>query len=396
MSYLPLSTKTIKVIKATAPVVAPRATAITSNFYPRLFKNHPEVSTFFNKAHQVNGTQPQALADAVVAYASHIDKLEAVGGAVAKINHRHCALGVTPPFYPAVHESLLASIAEVLGDTVTPEIGEAWSNAVMALGEICIGEEEKLYQLVEQREGGWRGYKEFTLIKKTQVGIDTVAFDFQACDNPDAKIDFSPGQYLSIRCDAASPTPRHYTVTSKPGENILQCTTRHVKAIGGKPEGAMSGYMHTQMKEGDVVKLAPPFGLFTKDVVLGGAGGKDTTNDNINDDVVFITAGIGITLARSLSTNVNCIGMIHVDKSVDHTGALVEGIEKDADISVQGLYGLSRSDVRDTIHGITEANPKNVHYALCGPLGFMRSAKEALETGGAKNVHYELFGTGSM
>ena len=45
----------------------------------------------------------------------------------------------------------MGSIGHVLGDAVTPEIGEAWSNAVMALAEICINEEEKLYKAAEQR-----------------------------------------------------------------------------------------------------------------------------------------------------------------------------------------------------------------------------------------------------
>lgn len=379
--YMPMSAKTIELIKATAPVVAPHATTITQNFYPRLFRDNPEVGIFFNKTNQAKGTQSKAVAGAVVAFASNIDNLGALGGAVGKICNRHCGLGVAPNFYQAVHDALLASVVEVLGDAVTPEIGEAWSNAVMALAEILIETEEGMYQAAEKREGGWRGYKDFVLSHKERVGEDTVEFRFVATDNPDGGIQFAPGQYLSIRCDAGCPTPRHYTVTSNPGDPFLQCTTRHVKEAGGNPAGVLSSYMHTKMQEGDKVQLAPPFGVFTKNDV------------KLNKDTVFVTAGIGITLARSLAKDVQVAGHIHVDRGNDYTESIVSGIESDCGVKATRLYGEKREDILDAIKAA--ANP-NADFVLCGPLGFMKDAKTALECGGAKNIHYELFGTGSM
>lgn len=381
-----MSAKTIETVKATAPVVAPLATQITADFYPRLLGNNPSAWAFFNKTNQAKGLQQQALADAVIAYASNIENLGVLGPTVQKISHRHCALGVTPEFYTLVHDTLMASIGEVLGDAVTPDIGEAWSNAVMALAEICIGEEEGLYSFAEQRPGGWRGYKDFTLVKKSQVGTDTVSFDFSAVDAPDVGIGFTPGQYLSIRCpESGSAAPRHYTVTSSPGDSVLQCTTRHVKGDGSSPDGVVSTFMHTQLGEGDVVQLAAPFGVFTKEAALAEAG-----------SVKFVTAGIGITLARALSRpgGVATSGMLHVDRSDGHTAAVVDEMKADILGPTDALYGKSRSDVMAAIEEY--GSSADADFVLCGPVPFMRAARDALAAGGAKSVRFELFGTGNM
>jgi len=57
---------------------------ITRRFYDRLFSDHPQVKAYFNEAHQAVGTQPRALATAVLAYAAHIDKLEALKDALSR------------------------------------------------------------------------------------------------------------------------------------------------------------------------------------------------------------------------------------------------------------------------------------------------------------------------
>jgi len=382
-SYLPMSQETIDVIKATAPVVGPKAPEITATFYPTLFKNAPAALQFFNKANQMKGAQSEALADAVVAYATNIDNLEVLGPAVQKINHRHCALGVTPELYGIVHDNLMEAVGKVLGDAVTPEIGQAWSNAVMALAEIMIGEEEKLYQVIEGRQGGWRGFKEFELVKKEKVAEDTVSFDFAPTDGYSGGFEYEAGQYLSIRLPASSgvEAPRHYTVTSVSGGNTLQCTTRRV---AGEPEGAASTYMHKTLAEGDKVTLSAPCGVFTDAQTFNGG------------PVAFVTAGIGITPALSLAPAASNIkGAIHIDRSADFDG-LSSRLENHG-INVQKMYGANHSDVVAAIGEFATAQgAADTHFVMCGPMGFMQGANQALKDAGVKHIHYEKFGTGSL
>lgn len=400
-SYLPMSEQTISVIKATAPVVAPKAYEITEKFYPILFRDYPVALDFFNKTNQKKGSQSTALGDAVIAYASNIDNLEVLTGPVQDIQQRHCALGVTPDLYGAVHASLMKAIAEVLGDIVTPEIADAWSNAVFALAEICWTGEEELYKKAEARKGGWREYKEFELVKKTKVCEDTVSFDFKATDGYEDGYEYDAGQYLTIRInDGENKVRRHYTVTSSPSsaddKAIFQCTTRLCKGRGDNPDGAMSSFMHSdKFAVGTIVQLAAPFGLYS----APGLKFEEGT------PVAFVTAGIGATPALALSKEgfVSVKGALHIDRNAEYGQGLVDKLAANmeangADSStIQSMFGQSREARTEAIKEFG-AKHNDCDFICCGPLGFMKSAMKTLEEAGIESdkIHCEMFGTGSV
>jgi nitric oxide dioxygenase len=392
-----MSDETISVIKATAPVVAPLAHKITELFYPILFRDYPIALDFFNKANQKKGLQSAALGDAVIGFASNIDNLGAITGVVTSIQQRHCALGITPDLYAAVHASLMKAIVEVLGDAVTPEIGEAWSNAVLALAEICWTGEEALYKKTENRKGGWRGFKEFELVKKTKVGEDTVSFDFKSADGYSEGYEYDAGQYLTIKViNGDNKMRRHYTVTSSPkDDNIFQCTTRRVNGRGNDPDGAMTSFMHSdKFAIGTKVELSAPFGTYS-------APGLKL---NENSPVAFVTAGIGATPALALSKEgfVSVKGALHVDRNADYGQGLVDKMNYNlqangTNAKVIPLFGMSRSDVYDEIKKFG-GEKKECDFICCGPLPFMGSALKALMEGGidGDRIHCEMFGTGSV
>ena len=126
-----LSDATITLVKATVPVLRTHGEAITTRFYERLLAA-PEIAAMFDPAHQRDGSQPRALAAAVLAYAEHIDNLAALAGAVERIAHKHVAVQVRAEQYDVVGANLLAAISDVLGDAATPPILAAW-------GAFCAG-----------------------------------------------------------------------------------------------------------------------------------------------------------------------------------------------------------------------------------------------------------------
>ena len=65
----------LALIQATVPLLKSRGEEITRHFYRVMLSEHPELKAFFNEAHQAEGTQARALAGAVLAYASHIDRV---------------------------------------------------------------------------------------------------------------------------------------------------------------------------------------------------------------------------------------------------------------------------------------------------------------------------------
>src|SRR4051812_30641762 len=105
-----LSDKTIDLVKATVPALETHGIAITQRMYERMFQN-PDIRDLFNQSHHgETGSQPKALAAAVVAYARNIDNLGALASRVERIAQKHVGLNILPEHYPAVAESLLGAI----------------------------------------------------------------------------------------------------------------------------------------------------------------------------------------------------------------------------------------------------------------------------------------------
>lgn len=378
-----MNQSTIDIVKATAPLVAEHAEEITRVFYETMFRNNPEASQFFNVANQSAGRQSKALANAIIAYALNIDNLGALGDAVELIASKHCGLQVLPEHYPIVHDNLLIAVAEVLKPAVTPEIGAAWSEAVNFLAKLLIDNEEGRYAAAEARSGGWRGWKNFTVnsIKDLSTGVKT--FRFVPADGSSGPFEFTPGQYLSIRVDLKGDgtytSPRHYTVTSKPGDNFFEVS---IKKIDG---GVVSTYLHDVLAVGGMVQLSPPFGPFT----LVSNAMKP----------VLVSAGIGRTPMKSFidalknagTTNVKTI---HVDKNqaavpfYDHFEEVNTGNNQ-----YYFTEKLGRPVVNDIASALVNEVGADCMYYLCGPTSFMGGMAHGLIAAGVKkeNLKWEAF-----
>ena len=98
------------IVQSTVPLLESGGEALTTHFYKILLAEHPEVRPFFNQAHQANGDQPRALANGVLMYARHIDRLEQLGGLVSTIINKHVSLQIEPAHYPVVGACLLRAI----------------------------------------------------------------------------------------------------------------------------------------------------------------------------------------------------------------------------------------------------------------------------------------------
>jgi nitric oxide dioxygenase len=95
-----LSDKTIAIVKATIPVLEAHGLEITQAMYRRLFEND-DIRQLFNQSHQgPHGSQPKALAGAILAYASHIENPAVLASAIERIAQRHAGLNILPEHYP--------------------------------------------------------------------------------------------------------------------------------------------------------------------------------------------------------------------------------------------------------------------------------------------------------
>lgn len=143
-----LSARSAPVVRATLPVVGASLTTITDLFYLRMFEERPELLRhLFNRTNQATGAQREALVSSVAAFATLLVERpdERPDAVLARIAHKHVSLGITADKYPLVGRHLLAAVAEVLGDAVTPEVAAAWDEVYWLMANALIAMEARLY-----------------------------------------------------------------------------------------------------------------------------------------------------------------------------------------------------------------------------------------------------------
>ncbi len=140
------SAAAMEIVKSTAPALEKHGVEITTAMYARLFRN-AEIAAMFDRAAQQSGEQPRRLANAILAYAKNIDKLQNLGPAVQRMVARHVETGVKAEHYPCVAEALLPAIRDVLGaDVATDAVLAAWGEAYWMLADLLIAAETPAYE----------------------------------------------------------------------------------------------------------------------------------------------------------------------------------------------------------------------------------------------------------
>ncbi len=384
-----LSPDTIAIIKATVPVLQQHGEQITQHFYRILFRDYPATKAYFNQAHQAAGTQPRALAGAILAYAAHIDRLEALGDALPLIIQKHVSLDIRPEHYPIVGACLLRAIREVLGEAATDAIIDAWGQAYGQLADLLIAAEESVYAATASRPGGWRGSRKFRVVGKARESDVITSFYFEPADGGEL-LAFQPGQYLTILLNVdGQPLRRNYSLSDAPGKPYYRISVKR------EAQGVASNYLHDHVQIGSEVELLPPAGEF----VL-----RET-----NRPLVLLTGGVGITPALAMLNSVAHSGrpieFIHAALN-SSTHAFREHVDQLAarHENIRPFYIYDQALRHDTPHAegfisselLAQRLPadRDVDLYFLGPKPFMRSAfKIARELGiPPQQVKFEFFG----
>ncbi|GAA3633610.1 FAD-binding oxidoreductase [Streptomyces sp. S1A] len=387
-----LSEKSTAVVRATLPAIGAAIGDITPVFYRRMFAAHPELlRDLFNRGNQANGTQSRALAGSIAVFATmlleHPDRRP--DAMLARIAHKHAALGITADQYTIVHRHLFDAIAEVLGEAVTPEVAEAWDEVYWLMAGALIAMEARLYAASGLGDGDvWRPWK---VVGRTEETAEVATFVLRPADGGPVP-PFRPGQYVSVQValpDGARQI-RQYSLSCAPDGDDRRIS---VKRVGGDPAGEVSNRLHENVREGDVLTVGAPFG----DVAL----------DDGDDPVLLASAGIGCTPMVSMLAHLAATGsprrttVVHGDRT-ESSHAFREQTEQltaklpDAALHVwyerpEGEWPAERTGLVD-LSGVEI--PEGVRAYLCGPVPFMRSVRTQLLERGvpASRIHYESFG----
>lgn len=383
-----LSQETRTIIKATAPVLAQHGTTITTEFYRSMFEAHPELLNVFNHANQAKGRQQTALANTVYAAAVHIDNLEAILPSVVQIAHKHVSLGIVPEQYPIVGEFLLKAIKTVLGDAATPEIINAWAEAYGVIADVFISVEKGMYDQAAEQNGGWRLFKDFTVVEKVQESDLITSFYLKPADGSTVPT-YQPGQYISVRVKIPGEQYmmiRQYSLSKAADAETFRISVK--REDDQDPNGKVSVYLHDQLEVGGVVEVTPPAGEFVLD-------------ESRQTPVVFLAGGVGITplmsmTERLLQTSANRpIHFYHAARS-EKDAAFADALTKlDAEQEhLSYISFFSETDGQFITREVLANVPQNADIYVCGPVGFMESMIANLIDLGfsQEQIHYEFFG----
>jgi nitric oxide dioxygenase len=397
----PLSETTIAIIKATVPALEAHGLAITNRMYDRLFRT-AAIRDLFNQSHHgETGSQPKALATAVLAYARNIDNLAALGGAVERIVQKHVALNILPEHYPFVADALLGAIGDILGNAASDAILAAWGEAYWFLAELLIGWEAAVYRDLAARPGGWNGWRDFVVERVVDESSIIRSFTLVPADGG-VVVRHRPGQYLGFALDAPGigTLRRTYSISCAPNDRAYRITVKR-EAAPGVPAGAASNWLHDHALPGTVLRVAPPAGDFF----------LDTQADS---PVVLASGGVGLTpLASMLETIVATQperptfwvhgaqnGRVHAMRNhVRQLTADAPGVQATT-FYAEPLPG-DRAGVAFDVHGLISARWLAQHTPLdratvylCGPKPFLRSLVGGLLAEGVPSVRirYEFFG----
>ncbi|MET7451953.1 globin domain-containing protein [Streptomyces sp. NPDC005574] len=393
-----LSAESAVLVRATLPAVAGALDEITTRFYGTMFADRPELlDGMFNRGNQASGAQRRALAGSIAAFATalleHPDTRPDT--LLARIAHKHAAVGVTEDQYAIVHKYLFGAIAGVLGDAVTPEVAAAWDEVYWLMAGALTGQEARLYQDAGVRPGEiWR---QWTVVERRTETADVVSFLLRPTDGEPAPRAHA-GQYVSVRVRMTDGVRqlRQYSLSSAPGGELRRITVKRVAADALGPDGEVSNLLHDRVREGDELTLSAPFGDVFLDEPAEATG-----------PLVLVSAGIGCTPMHGILAHLAALGstrpvlVLHADRSpADHalraeTHDLVGRLPGGRALFWYERPGPEEVDARTGLMDLGDTElPDGATVFLCGPLAFMRPVRGQLLKAGvpARNIRYEVFG----
>jgi NAD(P)H-flavin reductase len=264
-------------------------------FYSHLFLSHPETRRMFPVSMM---HQRDRLVAALVHVVSKVDDLDNLAPVLQQLGRDHRKFGALAEHYPAVGESLLATLAHFAGDEWTPELAADWSAAYGLVAQVMVE--------AAQEASGEPPWWDAKVIAHERRTIDVAVMRVQ----PESVVAYEPGQSVSIETELRPRLWRYYSIACAPREDAA--LDFHVQSRDGGP---VSSALVRHVSVGDIVRLGPPVGQLTLDP------GSDR-------DLLMVAGGTGIAPMKAL---IEQLARQEIPRRVD----LFLGTR-----SVRGLYDL--------------------------------------------------------
>lgn len=322
-------------IRMTAPIIANRSSETANKFYSIFFTRYPQYKELFSLHSSTSGDSPvynehmTAVTKCPIAYASNVQRnvsgsqIRAMAktiitfltslfnetgsdycNMIEKIANKHVSHHITHEMYPHLSECLLSAIYDILDEVALPRIRTVWNRAFWSLAQQLMQREDSIIAHSVTHNHGWVGFRPF--ITKKHIESESVCSIYLTpVDNQIPLPVFLPGQYVTIRIRSCENNIiyRNYSLSGPPGKEYFRIS---VKRIHG---GEASCFIHDRLISGDIIDVSIPCGTFTLD--------PNMSPSTIPDEIIFISAGIGISPLISMLSSITDSYISHSFNAID-------------------------------------------------------------------------------
>ncbi|MQA34448.1 globin domain-containing protein [Modestobacter roseus] len=235
-------------------------------FYSHLFLTHPETREMFpvSMAHQRD-----RLFAALGEVVARVDDLDSLVPILQQLGRDHRKFGAVAAHYPAVGASLLATL-EHFDDEWDEALAADWTAAYQLIAQVMLEAADE----ADDQPPWWEAEVVAHERRTIDVAVLTLA--------PRQRLDYLPGQALSVESDLRPRLWRWYSPANAPRpDGSLEL---HVKARDGGP---LSTALVRLARVGEVVRLGPPVGRLS----------LDTDSDR---DLLLVAGGTGLAPLKAV------------------------------------------------------------------------------------------------
>ncbi|MGH3612667.1 MAG: globin domain-containing protein [Pseudonocardia sp.] len=248
-----------EIIRTSFAVVEPQADELGKHFYATLFGQAPETRDLFPVTMEVPRSR---LLRALLHVVQMVDRPDELVPFLQQLGRDHRKFGVIAQHYDAVGDALISAIGAFAGNTWTPHVERAWTDAYGIVASAM-----RTAADAERGPASWLG----RVVDHRRLGWGLASITVQAS----APIPYRAGQYVSIETPLRPRMWRYLSPANAPrSDNTLDF---HVRAVNnGWVSRALVAHSHV----GDAWRIGPPMGRMSVDprsgrgllMVAGGTG----------------------------------------------------------------------------------------------------------------------------
>jgi ferredoxin-NADP reductase/MOSC domain-containing protein YiiM/ferredoxin len=281
-------------------------------------------------------------------------------------------------------------------------LSQGWQNSFQSMLQNRKGETPEQGNPGLTSEGGpppaWPGFRQLKVSRINRESASVISLTLTPVDSRPL-VAALPGQFIILRIQPKPDSPallRNYSLSDLPSADHYRIS------IKLEQNGAVSTYLHNQVRPGDLLDVAAPRGNFTLE-----PGAKP---------VVLLSAGVGATpvlaMLYSLAAEISprevwwLFGARNGDehpfakeshdliKALPHGRRFIAYSRPRAGDRLGPHFDYKGQITVKVLENL--GTPSDADFYLCGPAGFQKDLREALVTWGVSDdrLHTEIFGPG--